>query len=513
MAKKKVSGSTARELADAIRGTQTKAKQATVAYGTVTQAGADAYVTLDGATSATPVSETAAALSVGDRVAVRIEGGSMAVTGNMSDPAAGSQRVQEAEAAVSTLVMTAEELSNTIEGVEGGYSRIKQTVDSVSTEVAAYDGRITAVEQTADKVETTVTGLDGRMSQIKQTADGILMYADDGSGDGFDVDDDTDISAAIKAASDAATAAQAAANTAKTDAASAKTTASSAYTKASNAASDASDAINAAASAANTAKSYLTVSSGGLVVSQTASSSSYGSNVFINSSGVNIRSGTTTLGTFGSYSGSFYDYSDDGGTPAATSYVNGINIGSSSGLYVSTRSQFGKQAEFLAGLSGICGITAFRKVGLADVSLSTSLKSVPLGNNVGYDSSSSECDPAGWLEPASDGIGIRCFHNGYVLVCGAFYFDGVTDGDSVWCRVRRYRSGTYSVVSLGGNIRASAPSSTKDTGVAQCVPNVFKVKNGDWLELAAMNNTASRGVIPSASGNASSTYLTVIYLT
>lgn len=96
---------------------------------------------------------------------------------------------------------------------------------------------------------------------------------------------------------------------------------------------------------------------------------------------------------------------------------------------------------------------------------------------------------------------------------GAFYFGGVTDGDSVWCRVRRYRSGTYSVVSLGGNIRASAPSSTKDTGVAQCVPNVFKVKNGDWLELAAMNNTASRGVIPSASGNASSTYLTVIYLT
>lgn len=126
MASKKVSGSAARELAEAIRGTQTKAKQATVAYGTVTQAGAEAYVTLDGATSATPVSETAAALSVGDRVAVRIEGGSMAVTGNMTAPAtsqaAVAAEVSPVKAQATEAVTTAQKALEEAQGRKVAYS-------------------------------------------------------------------------------------------------------------------------------------------------------------------------------------------------------------------------------------------------------------------------------------------------------------------------------------------------------------------------------------------------------
>lgn len=75
-------------------------KETSTVYGTVTGAGSQKYVQLDGSETSTPVSTTVD-VKEGDRVIVMIKNHSATITGNLGDPAASSQTVYENAAEVS----------------------------------------------------------------------------------------------------------------------------------------------------------------------------------------------------------------------------------------------------------------------------------------------------------------------------------------------------------------------------------------------------------------------------
>ena len=141
-------------------------------------------------------------------------------------------------------------------------SRITQTENSISSIVENYATK-TEVTQTASDLTVTIT-------QAQNTADTAKTAAEN---------------------------AQSTANTAKTNAATAQSTADTAKTNAATAQTTANNAVTAASNAAKTATNYLKFDSSGLLVGD-MTTSTLGKNVLINSSGVEIRSGTTKLASF-----------------------------------------------------------------------------------------------------------------------------------------------------------------------------------------------------------------------
>ncbi len=133
----------------------------------------------------------------------------------------------------------------------------------------------------ADKITSAVSRIganEAAISTLEQTADGFT--------------------AQLSTTNSNVSKAQSTADTAKTNAATAQSTANTAKTNAATAQSTANTARTEAANAAKVATNYLNFSTTGLVVGD-MTSSSLGKNVLIDSDSVDIRSGTTTLASFG----------------------------------------------------------------------------------------------------------------------------------------------------------------------------------------------------------------------
>lgn len=133
----------------------------------------------------------------------------------------------------------------------------------------------------SDKITSAVSRIstnETAISTLEQTAEGLT--------------------AKLNTTNSNVTTAQSTANTAKTNAATAQSTANTAKTNAATAQTTANTARTEAANAAKVATNYLNFSTNGLVVGD-MTSSSLGKNVLIDSDSVDIRSGTTTLASFG----------------------------------------------------------------------------------------------------------------------------------------------------------------------------------------------------------------------
>jgi len=151
----------------------TKAKkEASVVYGTVTQAGDQTYVKLDGSDISTPVT-TAATVKTGDRVIVSIKNHSAVITGNVKDPSASNSEVEnnkaEADSKITELgVAVADRI--TVEQLNANNAVIKEELLANDVKVQnTLTASIVEVERKLTAKDVEITGkLDANEASIRE---------------------------------------------------------------------------------------------------------------------------------------------------------------------------------------------------------------------------------------------------------------------------------------------------------------------------------------------------------
>lgn len=234
-------------------------------YGTTSVNSDGIYVTLDGATTPTPISMATDA-EEGDRVLVEIVDHKARIlqTTEINKISLVKESAEEA-------LKKATEVEVTADGISAKVSEVESTADSALE-------KATEVEVTASGLSTKVSEIEGdyqKSSTMEQTVKGFT----------WTVTSD-DIAAVEQDAADALAAAE-----------DAESTANSAQSTANSASSTASSAYSTASNASKVATNYLSFSSSGLIVGD-MTSSTLGKNVLIDSDGVNIRNGSTVLASF-----------------------------------------------------------------------------------------------------------------------------------------------------------------------------------------------------------------------
>ena len=125
-------------------------------YGSIVTDGSRNYVKIDGSDISTPI-ETTVEVNPGDRVIVDITNHIATVTGNTTDPAIGTKRV---------------------EGIE---SSITQTASEIRAEVNdSVSGLSSRITQNADNI-TSVVSNQNEFSEFKQTVEGFSFMGKGGS--------------------------------------------------------------------------------------------------------------------------------------------------------------------------------------------------------------------------------------------------------------------------------------------------------------------------------------------
>lgn len=186
----------------------------------------------------------------------------------------------EAEATYATKTALTQTSESILSEVETTYQS-KDGMSSYATK-SYVDQQDDSITSSVSKVQTTADNAYIIASQVQQTASGLEVRLSQA---------ETDVDAAQEAANDASSAASAAQSAAST----ANSTANSALSAA-NSAQDAAD------DAAKTATNYLGFSSGGLVVGTNSSGtgqSGLQGNVRLTGGGMEVRSGSTVLASYG----------------------------------------------------------------------------------------------------------------------------------------------------------------------------------------------------------------------
>lgn len=202
---------------------------------------------------------------------------------------------------LSTVEQTVDGLKST---VSSNYTTLNNKFGSYYTKTEV-DQKDSSIKSTVSSVQTTANNALEKASTVEQTADGLTVRLTQA-----EKDVDTAQSTANTAKTNAATAqstantANSTANTAKTNAATAQNTANAAQNAAEAAQSTANTAKTAAATAqttannaAKTATNYLKFDSSGLCVGNVTGTLQ--GNVLLNSSGMQVRKGSTVLANYG----------------------------------------------------------------------------------------------------------------------------------------------------------------------------------------------------------------------
>ena len=129
----------------------------TTAYGKAVVIGNQTYVCLDGSDILTPVTTTVEVKNE-DRVAVSIENHTAVITGNVTDPSAGS------------------------ENVAGFFSEVIKENNRIAARVGAIDGSLTQLELLHNQITAKVENMQGDMSTVEQSLDSIKASVRDANG-------------------------------------------------------------------------------------------------------------------------------------------------------------------------------------------------------------------------------------------------------------------------------------------------------------------------------------------
>lgn len=193
------------EFAKALNDSRNDRKEVTV-YGTISIQNKTNYVKIDGSDELTPVVSTVG-LTDGDRVMVSIKQHHAVVTGNLTDPSFGADKIEftvedkvnglraELEItaeAITSKVEAAEKAAGDAKGYAESWSEVKQTAEDIQStvkkfaeDVTGYETTWTTIKQEADAITSTVTSLKNEAetaannakdyaeswSEVKQTAD------------------------------------------------------------------------------------------------------------------------------------------------------------------------------------------------------------------------------------------------------------------------------------------------------------------------------------------------------
>lgn len=140
-----------RELADAIKGSTAKADTGSTVGATVIRT-APIWVRVNGSETSTPIASSTVAVAVGDRVSVRIEGGTATITGNLSNVSTGAVETARAVEPVAIVAQSAFEASELAQANAERAKESAQTAHSAAQDAvksASDAGRAAAVAQAA----------------------------------------------------------------------------------------------------------------------------------------------------------------------------------------------------------------------------------------------------------------------------------------------------------------------------------------------------------------------------
>lgn len=178
----KISGDASRALQKAISNATPKTRKATIAEGTVTSAGSEVWVLIDGAAQPTPISQTTASVSVGDRVSVRIANGRASITGNVTAPSVSKTAVEQVVAPVAEAVTkVVKATDDNADGLSKAAQELKEANERITADAKAvgdlkewtgYDSEAsTTLAATVEGIATQVKDNEGSISTLTQTAD------------------------------------------------------------------------------------------------------------------------------------------------------------------------------------------------------------------------------------------------------------------------------------------------------------------------------------------------------
>lgn len=146
-----------RELADAIKGSTAKADAGSTVGATVIRT-APIWVRVDGSETSTPIASSTVAVAVGDRVSVRIEGGTATITGNLSNVSTGAVETARAVEPVAVMAGTAAEVA------------AKANESAAVAEAAAQTAHSAAQDAVADAAAAQASAHSASMSAVRAQA-------------------------------------------------------------------------------------------------------------------------------------------------------------------------------------------------------------------------------------------------------------------------------------------------------------------------------------------------------
>lgn len=92
-------------------------------------------------------------------------------------------QIQDANANMANLALTAEGLSLRLSGAEGSILQLTATDEALQSQISSAEGDISTLTQTAQSLQTQITGVDGAVSTLTQTVSGINSRVTGAEGD------------------------------------------------------------------------------------------------------------------------------------------------------------------------------------------------------------------------------------------------------------------------------------------------------------------------------------------
>lgn len=139
-----------------------KKKETSTVYGTVTDAGSQKYVKLDGSNISTPVSTTVD-VSEGDRVIVMIKNHNATITGNLRNPSANAQTVNEAIDTSERITQLDIAIAQRVTTEQLNAEKVKITDEMVAKDVKIQNELTASIVEVEKKLTAADAEITGRL--------------------------------------------------------------------------------------------------------------------------------------------------------------------------------------------------------------------------------------------------------------------------------------------------------------------------------------------------------------
>ena len=90
-------------------------------------------------------------------------------------------QLSDLEGNVSSLTITAEQLTSRMSDAEGNISTLQQTSNSFRTQITDLQGNVSTLQQTSQSLSTRITDAEGNISSLTQTVNGFTLSVSNGT--------------------------------------------------------------------------------------------------------------------------------------------------------------------------------------------------------------------------------------------------------------------------------------------------------------------------------------------